>query len=350
MPPDFPIQVNETASTVTVAAGISQRAVLEYLAAYTHWTEPAGWTLPAFSWFIDQTIGGAIATATHGSSLRWGSLSSQVRGLKIILANGTTLELKSPDENPHLWRALGVSVGRLGVITEVTLRIVPATPVTRTSRKVKFDQFVDELFEIQEEYKSDKTKNDTDGMKTALAPLDEALCFWVLPTGDIFRADFTHENKSADSVILNLTTPIIEALDGPPQDAPLPGVFEQQPHPALPPNYFDFAGPMDPETLRDLAQQGEPFFETYAYNGTFPRHAAYLAVTEGDAKLTDLTAPMDQYEVAIPIERAADCLKELGDAIYGPEELWTAFRSASNIRFINGEEFYLSPANGGPVM
>tara|TARA_B110000305_G_scaffold65422_1_gene73112 strand:+ start:193 stop:690 length:498 start_codon:yes stop_codon:yes gene_type:complete len=38
-----------------------------------------GYTLPAFPWFVDQTIGGAVATATHGSSLRHGSLSSQVR-------------------------------------------------------------------------------------------------------------------------------------------------------------------------------------------------------------------------------------------------------------------------------
>lgn len=174
MPPDFPIQVNEENRTVTVAPGITQRALLEYLAAYTHWKEPSGWTLPAFSWFIDQTIAGAVATATHGSSLRWGSVSSQVRGLKVVLANGTTLELKSPEENPHLWRALGVSVGRLGVIIEVTLRIVPATPVTRTSRNITFDQFVGEVYKVQEEYKAAKAKKDTEGMKAALAPLDEA--------------------------------------------------------------------------------------------------------------------------------------------------------------------------------
>ena len=38
---------------------------------------PQGYTLPAFSWFIDQTIGGAVATATHGSSFLHGSLSNQ---------------------------------------------------------------------------------------------------------------------------------------------------------------------------------------------------------------------------------------------------------------------------------
>ena len=29
-----------------------------------------GYALPAVPWFIDQTIGGAVATATHRSSLR----------------------------------------------------------------------------------------------------------------------------------------------------------------------------------------------------------------------------------------------------------------------------------------
>ena len=174
IPANFPIQVNEDNGTVTVAPGITQRALLEYLSAYNHWNEPAGWTLPAFSWFIDQTIAGAVSTGTHGSSLRWGSVSSQVRGLKVVLANGTLLELKSPEETLHLWRALGVAVGRLGVIVEVTLRIVPATPVTRIGRNMTFDEFVDELFVVQENYKVAKAKNDTEGMKVALAPIDEA--------------------------------------------------------------------------------------------------------------------------------------------------------------------------------
>ena len=173
IPADFPIQVDEEAGTATIAGGITQRAVLEYLAAYTHWKQPDGWTLPAFSWFIDQTIAGAIATGTHGSSMRWGSLSSQLRGVKVVLANGTLLELKSPTENPHLWRALAVSVGRLGMIVEVTMRIVPATPITRTARKMQFDQFLGELFEVQEAYKASKAANDIEGMDAVLSTIDE---------------------------------------------------------------------------------------------------------------------------------------------------------------------------------
>jgi FAD/FMN-containing dehydrogenase len=52
--------------------------LLDWLAEYRYGKQPAGWTLPAFSWFVDQTIGGAVATNTHGSSMQHGSLSSQV--------------------------------------------------------------------------------------------------------------------------------------------------------------------------------------------------------------------------------------------------------------------------------
>lgn len=38
-----------------------------------------GYTLAAFPWFIDQTVGGAVATGTHGSTMRFGSLSTQAR-------------------------------------------------------------------------------------------------------------------------------------------------------------------------------------------------------------------------------------------------------------------------------
>ncbi len=41
---------------------------------------PLGYSVGAFSFIIDQTVGGAVATGTHGSTLQHGSLSSQARG------------------------------------------------------------------------------------------------------------------------------------------------------------------------------------------------------------------------------------------------------------------------------
>ena len=60
--------------------------------------------------------------------------------------------------------------------------------------------------------------------------------------------------------------------------------------------------------------------------------------------------PYDQYEVAVPFEKAGTCLKGLAEEIYGPRNLLVGFRTPALIRFVSGEDFYLSPSQGGPRM
>ena len=60
----------------------------------------------------EQALGGALATATHGTGLAYGNLSSEVAELVLAPADGSLLP------------AARVSLGALGVITEVTLRCV----------------------------------------------------------------------------------------------------------------------------------------------------------------------------------------------------------------------------------
>ncbi len=45
---------------------------------------PMGWTLPSFAWYIDQTVAGAVSTGTHGSTMKYGTLSGQVSAHGII--------------------------------------------------------------------------------------------------------------------------------------------------------------------------------------------------------------------------------------------------------------------------
>ncbi len=82
---------------------------------------PSGWVLPSYPSAADATMAGAVATGSHSSSTVYGSLSHQVIGLTVVLANGSVVQL-SDDSNPHLFNAMRVSVGRLGVITSVTSR------------------------------------------------------------------------------------------------------------------------------------------------------------------------------------------------------------------------------------
>ncbi len=72
-----------------------------------------------------QSIAGAISTATHGTGARLRNISSQVAGLTLVLADGSTLECSQQIE-PEVFRAARVGLGSLGAIAEVTLRCVPA--------------------------------------------------------------------------------------------------------------------------------------------------------------------------------------------------------------------------------
>jgi len=72
-----------------------------------------------------QSISGAISTGTHGTGVNFGSLSTQVAGLTLVTASGEILEC-SPEHEPDVFKAAQVSVGTLGVIAKVTLRVVPA--------------------------------------------------------------------------------------------------------------------------------------------------------------------------------------------------------------------------------
>ena len=70
---------------------------------------------------LDRQGAGAISTDTHGTGKGIGSISTQVTGLRLVTARGNALEC-STESQPDLFQAAQVSLGALGIITEVTLR------------------------------------------------------------------------------------------------------------------------------------------------------------------------------------------------------------------------------------
>jgi FAD/FMN-containing dehydrogenase len=72
-----------------------------------------------------QALAGAISTGTHGTGRSLGSISTQMVGLRLVTASGERLDLSAADE-PDLFKAAQVSLGALGVITQVTLQLLPA--------------------------------------------------------------------------------------------------------------------------------------------------------------------------------------------------------------------------------
>ncbi len=110
--------VNLDTCTATVKAGTKLRALGELLFAQGLAQENLGD-------INEQSIAGAISTGTHGTGIAFGSLSTQVVGLTLVTGNGEVIAC-SETENPLLFKAAQVSLGALGIIVSVTLRLIPA--------------------------------------------------------------------------------------------------------------------------------------------------------------------------------------------------------------------------------
>lgn len=82
-----------------------------------------GFALPNLASLPHISVAGAIATATHGSGSGNGSLSTSVAGLEIVTADGSSVTLNRGDDD---FDGAVVNLGALGVVTSVTLDLVPA--------------------------------------------------------------------------------------------------------------------------------------------------------------------------------------------------------------------------------
>jgi L-gulono-1,4-lactone dehydrogenase len=122
---------------VTVEAGITLRELGEELRSRGLAMENQGDVDP-------QTLAGAIATATHGTGGRFGNLSSQVVGVRLVDGTGEPHDLKGGDE----LRAARVSLGALGAIAAVTLRCVPAFTIHRIDEPRSLDDVLPRLDEL----------------------------------------------------------------------------------------------------------------------------------------------------------------------------------------------------------
>lgn len=122
--------------TVTTQAGIRTRRLMDWLA-------DQGYALPTVPFYIDQTIGGAVATASHGSSIKWGSLSSLVKEIKMVMADGTVKTISEKDGD--LMQAARTSVGFLGVVVELTLAVVRDAVVHRHTTYIHDDDLLHDL-------------------------------------------------------------------------------------------------------------------------------------------------------------------------------------------------------------
>ena len=122
---------------VTVGAGIRLGALNAELAA-------RGLGMRNLGDIDKQSIAGAISTGTHGTGARLGGLATQVVGARIVTAKGEVLET-CPESNPELFELARLGLGSVGVLSAVTLEVVPAFKLEAVEEPWHLDRVLERL-------------------------------------------------------------------------------------------------------------------------------------------------------------------------------------------------------------
>ncbi len=135
--------ISHDGTAVTVQSGMKLRDLYDALAS-------ADLALQFGTPIAEQTVSGAISTATHGGSIHYGSISDYVDALRIVRADGTVAEVRRGDD---ALAAAAVSLGALGVISTVTLRCVPAFSLQGRRSLEHIDQVLANFDRIQHDHR-----------------------------------------------------------------------------------------------------------------------------------------------------------------------------------------------------
>jgi L-gulonolactone oxidase len=130
------ISADRESGLVTVEAGITLHELGPLLARHGLGLENQG--------DIDaQTVAGALATATHGTGARFGNLSTQAVGMRLVTGSGDVVEVTGGDD----LLAARVSVGALGIASQVTLQCLPLYTLHRHDAPLPLDETLDRMDE-----------------------------------------------------------------------------------------------------------------------------------------------------------------------------------------------------------
>lgn len=117
------VRHDEAAHTVTLRTGMTVQEVNSEL-------QNIGLALFNTGDVDVQMLAGAFSTGTHGTGKQLQNLSSMLEGVKMVTAQGETKQI-SRSTDPELMRAIGVSLGSLGIFTEMTVKVLPLFKLRR---------------------------------------------------------------------------------------------------------------------------------------------------------------------------------------------------------------------------
>ena len=134
------LNLDTVAHQVTVQSGIQLSDLNEQL-------DLKGFAMPNLGDIAYQSLAGSISTSTHGTGITNTGLAAQVVGLSLITADGLILNC-SLSENAEIFHVARVGLGALGILSTVTLRVVPAFHLHAVEEPMRLDHLLDHLDEF----------------------------------------------------------------------------------------------------------------------------------------------------------------------------------------------------------
>jgi xylitol oxidase len=111
------ISLDKENQTITLESGIKYGEFCEYL-------DQNGFALHNLASLPHISVAGACSTSTHGSGINNGSLATAAVALEMVNGKGELVTLTKEKNREEFLMAI-VSLGTLGIITKVTLKVLP---------------------------------------------------------------------------------------------------------------------------------------------------------------------------------------------------------------------------------
>ncbi|MED5016607.1 FAD-binding protein [Paenibacillus chibensis] len=120
---DRVIELDRENRTVTVEGGIRYGDLCRYL-------DQQGYAIHNLASLPHITVAGACASATHGSGVNNANLAAAVHSMEIVVADGSIMRFNRETEGSMNGAAVGL--GALGIVTKITLDMIPAFEMSQT--------------------------------------------------------------------------------------------------------------------------------------------------------------------------------------------------------------------------
>ncbi len=271
---------------VTAEAGITWPALIDGYLAMQRDSSPGDeprWGIAQKQTGADElTLGGALAANAHGRGLTMPPIAADVESFRIVNAHGDLLQC-SRSENAELFSLAIGGYGLFGIVTDVTLRLVPRVPVRRVVRMIDID----------------------DAVHAARRRVEAGFTY----------GDFQFDIDPASPEFL--TKGVFSCYE------PLPG--------AAPPTQVTELSPQDWERLLLLAHTDKP--------AAFTRYAQHYLATDGQLYWSDthqLGTYLDGYHERIDAAIGSPCrCSEMISELYVPHERLIDFLHAA-ARMLSG--------------